>query len=237
MPQMAIIQPTAPTAPQAPLAGPSGSKEQGHFSPLLENALSSNKKQQQARHDKDNSDTSTASDKNILTDENSQSMEPQGLEDSHEPIASANTDKTDFIAVANTEAPANTDAPADALKENPEQTLFAPLDTETAQPIRGSAFSQIRQVESSINLPQNTSVAIGTELNKATKAPGSYAILSELGFYRSAALLITGEEEAVGKQFYYSHVQTFSLPTFIGKLNADESSANNNQLFGFINSL
>ncbi|MCP4343727.1 MAG: hypothetical protein GY799_33855 [Desulfobulbaceae bacterium] len=150
MPQMAIIQ---PTAPQATSAGSPSPKEQGQqFSPHLENAISSNKKHQQAPHDKNSEETPQATEENNL--------------------------HGDLIA--------STEITAEAPKVPPEQTAHTSLypynteNTETTKPIENSAFSQIRQAGSSINLLQTPSGEISTEANKSAKVPGSYPILSEL---------------------------------------------------------
>jgi flagellar hook-length control protein FliK len=159
MPQMAIIQ---PTAPKTPLAGSPSTKEQGEqFSPHLENAISSNKKQQTSP-DNTNKDTSVTTEENRSTHENSQLQDPENSE---------SNPNGELIAI--------TELTSETVQVIPELVPHTSLYTETTKPIQNSVFSQIRQVGSSINLLQNPSEEIGTGVKKSATAPGSYAILSE----------------------------------------------------------
>lgn len=152
MPQMLIIQPAVPQAPhQDPQSGSPEAKEQCQFSPHLENAISSNKPKQQAKHDKDNTDTLPKSDEAISSNQNKQDAESQ-----------------------------DTQHRAEVLKENSEQTSLTDLYAESTPPITNSINSKSRQVESSTNLFQNVAVKIGNEPITSNKSPGSLSIQPEL---------------------------------------------------------
>ncbi len=164
MPQMLAIQPATPKAPsKAPGADSRGNKEQNQFSPHLKNAIS-HKKQQQEAQEKSQKENSPSTDKNTLTDKNSQSLESKKSDKG--PESSGPTQAKDQD---------------NGAKEDTDQTYFvASADTEKTAPISiNSVSSDIQQIKSEANLLQNASAELGDQPSKSRKTSLPFTIVPD----------------------------------------------------------
>lgn len=160
MPQIPVIQTAAPKAPpKASSPGSPGSKEQSRFSPHLKKALSGNKSHKQVDRKEIAQNDSPATNKKNLTEAK------EKIRQSPEPKKTANDTDTD------TEATAADGMPTDSSKKSLEQTIFAPLCTETSPASTKAAPAAIAAKIPVVSAEIAKNEAVAPQLEKAEIAP------------------------------------------------------------------
>ena len=175
MPQMAIIQPAIPKdPPQSRTAGTSSNKEQTKFSSHLDKATVNNNKQQQTDQDESRTTTSSKTEKKVSpkdTSKSQKSQESQQVQECQKP--------QDGVEIATAAITANQ---PDKLDENLDQLLGpAPATEKKSMPIIvNSAFSQLQQLDSTVQQLQNTPITNADEPSSYGDTVIARTMLAEL---------------------------------------------------------